>query len=207
MTTGAYINSVAFSLYDSVSDIYSYLVLQLAVSIQQTMFWLIPPFMLQILLTNFKSKCQSRKIHLFKQCIECIDEFEAISKALNFFFIFYFMLNQNFAIFYIFATLATAMKPKFFEINGALPGVIGQGIFIIFVIYALIIITGAIDESFENLRELKRPIQEKLLRSNEEAEKSQMNYLLQRIEDVRPMSACGYFEIEKSTLTSMLSVR
>ena len=55
MTTGAYINSVAFSLYDSVSDIYSYLVLQLAVSIQQTMFWLIPPFMLQILLTNFIS--------------------------------------------------------------------------------------------------------------------------------------------------------
>ena len=86
-------------------------------------------------------------------------------------------------------------------------GVIGQGIFIIFVIYALIIITGAIDDSYENLRGLKRPIQEKLLRSNEEAEKSQMNYLLQRIEDVRPMSACGYFEIEKSTLTSMLSVR
>ena len=48
---------------------YSFLVLQLAVSIQQTMFWLIPPFMLQILLTNFKSKCQSRKINLFKQCI------------------------------------------------------------------------------------------------------------------------------------------
>ena len=112
---------------------------------------------------------------MFKHCIECIDEFEAISKALNLFLIFYFTLNQNFGIFFIFATLATAMKPKFFEINGALPGVIGQGIFIIFVIYALIIITGAIGDSFENLRGLKRPIQEKLLRSNDESEKSQMN--------------------------------
>ena len=207
MASGIYINHIAFTLHEAVTNINTYLVLQLVLSLQQTMFWLIPPYMIQILLTKFKSKCQARKIHFFKHCIECIDEFEAFSKAFNYFLMFYFMINQNFAIFFIFATLITAMKPNFLDTKGALPGVIGQGIFIIFVIYALIIITGAIDESYENLRGLKRPIQEKLLRSKEESEKSQMNYLLQRIEDIKPMSACGYFEIEKSTLTSMLSVR
>ena len=207
MTSGLYLNTIAFTFYAVPSNIITYLVLQLAGSLQQTIFWLIPPFMIQILLANFRVKCNSRKIHLLKNCIECMDEFESFSKALNFFLIFYFMLNQNFAIFFIFATLRAAMKPNLLNLKGALFGVIGQGVFMVFVIYALIVITGTIDESFENLKGLKRPIQETLLRSNQESEKSQMKYLLQRIEDIKPMSACGYFQIEKSTLTSMLSVR
>ena len=207
MASGLYMNSIAFTLYEPPSNIKTYLVLQLVLALQQTIFWLIPPFMIQILLANFRVKCQLRKIHLFKNCTECIDEFESFSKALNIFLMFYFMLNQSFAVFYIFTILATAMKPDFLNMKGALFGVTGQGVFMVFVIFALIVITGAIDESFENLKGLKRPIQEKLLRSTNESEKAQMNYLLQRIEDIKPMSACGYFQIEKSTLTSMLSVR
>ena len=64
-----------------------------------------------------------------------------------------------------------------------------------------------IEDSFEKLKGFKLPIQEKLLQCQGEVEKAQMNYLLQRIEDVKPMNACGYFEIGRSTLTSMLSVR
>ena len=207
MTTGLYMNQIALTFYSSQSNPYTYLFMQLAATLQQTIFWLLPPFMIQILLAHFQVKCQSRKIHLFKDSIKCIDEFEAFSKALRLFLMSYFMFNQSFAIFYIFAVLITAMRPNVLEIPGALFGIIGQGVFIIFVIYALVVITGAIDESFEKLQGLKRPIQEKLLRTNEESEKSKMNYLLQRIEDTRPMSACGYFQIEKSTLTSMLSVR
>ena len=77
----------------------------------------------------------------------------------------------------------------------------------IFALFSLIILTGAIDESFESLQSLKIPIQEKLLLCPGEMEKAKMNYLLQRIEDVKPMNAYGYFEIGKSTLTSMLSIR
>ena len=200
-------NNIAFMFFSSPSNPYTFLFLQLAASLQQTTFWFLPPFMIQILLAHFQVKCQSRKVHLFKDSIKCIDEFEAFSKALTFFLMIYFMFNQSFAIFYIFSVFITVMRPNVLDIKGALPGMIGQGIFIIFVIYALIVITGSIDASFEKLQGLKRPIQEKLLRSNEESEKSQMNYLLQRIEDTKPMSACGYFQIEKSTLTSMLSVR
>ena len=72
---------------------------------------------------------------------------------------------------------------------------------------SLNVLTGEIEDSFEKLKGLKLPIQEKLLQCQGEVEKAQMNYLLQRIEDVKPMNACGYFEIGRSTLTSMLSVR
>ena len=99
------------------------------------------------------------------------------------------------------------MRPDFLSLQGAFVGTIGQWVNIFFVIFALLIITGAIDDSFESLQGLKRHIQEQLLKSNEQLEKSRMNYLLQRIEDAKPMNACGYFEIGKSTLTSMLSVR
>ena len=75
------------------------------------------------------------------------------------------------------------------------------------VVFALNILTGEIENSIEKLQGLKRPIQEKLLQCPGEVEKAQMIYLLQRIEDTKPMNACGYFEIGRSTLTSMLSVR
>ena len=83
------------------------------------------------------------------------------------------------------------------------------GLWVMFfaVIFSLNVLTGEIEDSFEKLKGLKLPIQEKLLQCQGEVEKAQMNYLLQRIEDLKPMNACGYFEIGKSTLTSMLSVR
>ena len=99
------------------------------------------------------------------------------------------------------------MNPDVSSANGTLLGALGNTGNLIFILYALIIITSAIDESFEHLRSLKVPIQEKLLLCPGEMEKAQMNYLLQRIEDAKPINACGYFEIGKSTLTSMLSIR
>ena len=38
-------------------------------------------------------------------------------------------------------------------------------------------------------------------------EKKHLEHIMKRIELLRPMSACGFFEIGKSTLTGMLSVR
>ena len=126
MTTGLYMNNIAFTFYSSPTNLYTYLFFQLAASLQQTIFWLLPPFMIQILLAHFQVKCQSRKIHLFKDSIKCIDEFGAFSKALRLFLMNYFMFNQSFAIFYIFAVLITAMRTNILEIPGALFRLIGK---------------------------------------------------------------------------------
>ena len=43
--------------------------------------------------------------------------------------------------------------------------------------------------------------------SKDGRERHELAYLLQKAETLGPMSACGYFRVERSTLTSMLSVR
>ena len=49
--------------------------------------------------------------------------------------------------------------------------------------------------------------QDSLLVSTVKEERQQLKYIIQRIEAMGPISARGYFEIDKTTLTSMLSVR
>ena len=50
-------------------------------------------------------------------------------------------------------------------------------------------------------------ITKKLYTTNDPKERKYLEFIKSRIELVRPMSACGYFEIDKSTMTSMVSVR
>ena len=64
------------------------------------------------------------------------------------------------------------------------------------------------DEAFQDLQDLKKNIIEKLrLISLTEDKRLELSYFKDRIEMMRPMSASGYFAIDKTTLTSMLSVR
>ena len=54
---------------------------------------------------------------------------------------------------------------------------------------------------------MKRQAQDSLLLSAVREERQQLKYIIMRIEGLGPISARGYFDIDKTTLTSMLSVR
>ena len=193
--------------YSSLSSIMTwlYLISQFGVAFQVTMAWMTPPFLIQILLLHFNVTCTSEKINLFKECKKCLEMYSSFSKSFRTFFLVYFIFNQIYSIFYIFYVITELMKPVY--VRGALMGVVSQSVQTAFVIFALNSTSSAIDESFESLQNIKIQIHERLLQCPGEEEKAQMNYLLNKIEDVKPMNACGYFEIGKSTLTSMLSVR
>ena len=68
-------------------------------------------------------------------------------------------------------------------------------------------LTETVDSCFKAILGIRKEIQEKLLQCVEENERQKLQYLLQRVEMIGPMSAGGYFEITKSSLISMLSVR
>ena len=207
MLIGICVNTVMYVVYYSSQSIMTwvYLFTQFGVAFQVTMAWMTPPFLIQILLLHFNVTCRSKKFNLFKECKKCLDMYNSFSKSFRVFFFVYFIFNQIYSIFYIFYVFTKLMKPVY--IWGALMGVVSQSVQTAFVIFALNSTSSAIDESFESLQNLKIPIHERLLQCPGEEEKAQMNYLLNKIEDVKPMNACGYFEIGKSTLTSMLSVR
>ena len=71
----------------------------------------------------------------------------------------------------------------------------------------LITLTNSVDETNGCLKALRREIQEKLLVTEEKQERRVLKFLRYRVEDLKPMNANGYFTIDKTTLTSMLSVR
>ena len=54
---------------------------------------------------------------------------------------------------------------------------------------------------------MKRNIQEELRLTHDPQQRHELEYLLQRFESLNPMSAGGYFTVNKGSLTSMLSVR
>ena len=208
MTIGYYTNAMAFGFYNPTrANLWVYLLCQLGISIQQAIFLLTPPFLIQILLEHLNMRTNYEKCTTFEDCKKTLDIFATLSKSFNPFLLVYFTFNQVFAIFNVCSTASMVSGTNSLGAPGALMGFCGLWVMFFAVIFSLNVLTGEIEDSFEKLKGLKLPIQEKLLQCQGEVEKAQMNYLLQRIEDVKPMNACGYFEIGRSTLTSMLSVR
>ena len=63
------------------------------------------------------------------------------------------------------------------------------------------------ESSYEALQDLKEHFHEEFLRAPSERERQRYQYLAMTLSQVQPMTASGYFEISRGTLTSMLSVR
>ena len=71
----------------------------------------------------------------------------------------------------------------------------------------LTVLTRHIDNAYQSLQILKRRILDEYLSSSGNEARHTYFYLLQRVEMLKPMSGDGYFEIGKTTITSMVSVR
>ena len=69
------------------------------------------------------------------------------------------------------------------------------------------VLTRHIDQAFQSLQLLKRRILEEYYQSSDENERLEFFYLLERVKMLKPMTGDGYFEITKTTITSMISVR
>ena len=63
------------------------------------------------------------------------------------------------------------------------------------------------ESSYEALQDLKEHFHEEFLRAPSDGERQRYQYLVMTLSQVQPMTASGYFEISRGTLTSMLSVR
>ena len=64
-----------------------------------------------------------------------------------------------------------------------------------------------IDDAYQSLQILRKRILEEYLLSSNDDKRHSYFFLLKRVEMLKPMSGDGYFEITKSNITSMISVR
>ena len=69
------------------------------------------------------------------------------------------------------------------------------------------VLTRHIDQAFQSLQILKRRILEEYYQSSDENGRQEYFYLLERVKMLKPLTGDGYFEITKTTITSMVSVR
>ena len=64
-----------------------------------------------------------------------------------------------------------------------------------------------IDACYNEIQTLKRSIQDELRNTTDLLKRYELEFFLQRLDTLAPMSAGGFFSITNGSLTSMVSVR
>ena len=190
----------------SLSILLGNIAFQLASGFYYSCIWILPSVLAAILMKYFEDKCNNYYEEFIQNCKKCIELYENLSEALKNYLLLYFTAVQSWAIFYTFISLSTLVKKKSYEDLNVL-WTAGSLCQVATVILCLITLTSCLDSAHQCLVNMKRQAQDSLLVSTVKEERQQLKYIIQRIEAMGPISARGYFEIDKTTLTSMLSVR
>ena len=183
-----------------------YLAVQLITNFQNVLLWTVSPFVVEVLLKYLKKLTRKKNEDLVQKCKKCLEIFESLTLSFSNFFVLYFTLIQCFSIFITFILIRTFPVIVTFTLQGILL-FIGYVTGLAFNIIWLITMTNSVDETNECIKTLGREIQEELLVTEGTQERRNLKFLKQRIDGLSPMNANGFFIIDKTTLTSMLSVR
>ena len=192
--------------FPSISLLLGNIALWLAAGFYYSFIWILPSILAAILMKYFEEKCNNYYEEFIHNCKKCIDLYEKLSEGLKNYLFLNFTAVQSWAIFYTFVCLSTLVKKKSYETLDLILTA-GSLCHVGTVILCLIALTSSLDSAHQCLQKLKRQAQDNLLASSVKTERQQLKYIIQRIEGMGPISARGYFEIDKTTLTSMLSVR
>ena len=181
-------------------NLVGFLGLYLLIVIMEFLFIFGPSLLIDIFAHDFNFECKNS---INKENFqENMDFYEELNKSLQYFCLCFYFYYQFTIIFQAGKTLSGFFITKEIDIL-----IIGEISTMAGMILNVMIVTAAIDYSFESLQIVKGKIQENLEVSFDKSERKKLKKLLENVKSLRPMSACGYFEISKSTLTSMLEVR
>ena len=186
---------------------FGYMATQAGTSIQQTLVWMVPPFVVQVLLYYFQRECmKTEDENLLEKSKHCLLLHESLTDSFSYFFICYFAILQLYSIFMTFLFLSALPLILSFSVPSTLL-LFGFILQLTCNVIWLMTMTSSIEKCSERIKDLKSQLQEKLLCTYEKQERQYLKYMIQRIGDLKQMNACGYFTVNKSTLTSMVSVR
>ena len=160
----------------------------------------------EILLCAFSSQCKDLENLEFKKNLQIIRLYEIIDKALGKFLFIFIATSGIFIIFLTFLAFSTYfMKTD--------PGLTDLLFFFALIITSLSYclnlmgIMFACDDAFNHLKHLKIRTEKEVWQAREPGRITDLKYTLRLLDDIEPLSACGYFSITKSSITSMVSVR
>ena len=176
--------------------------LTIIVHVESSSLWSLPNLVIQVLLENLVTD-EENPLKFVENSKKLIEVYDKLEQKLRPYFMLLFISSQLISIFYIF-NIIWIWNSKAFNYETS---VISITLGLISMIIILISITNSVDEAEYRLRQMKKQIEKRLLASRDEEEKKQLEYCKNMADLLRPMNAAGYFDIDKTTLTSMLSVR
>ena len=188
------------------ASILCYLAVQLGVNLHQVIVWTLLPFVVQVLLKYLNEETMKQDEDLMRKSKKCLQLFEKFTLSFSNFFVLYFTLIQCYSIFMTFLFIQALPIIITFTLQGFL-FLFGFVTSLVSNIIWLNTLTNSVDKTNECTKALGKEIQEKLLVTEDKQERRYLKIFKQRIDDVKPMNGSGYFTIDKTTLTSMLSVR
>ena len=188
------------------ASILCYIAVQLGVNLHQVIVWTLLPFVVQVLLKYLNEETMKQDEDLLQKSKKCLQLFEKLTLSFSNFFVLYFTLIQCYSIFMTFLFLQALPIIITFTLQGFL-FLFGFVTSLVSNIIWLNTLTNSVDKTNECTKALGKEIQEKLLVTEDKQERRYLKFFKQRIDDLKPMNGSGYFTIDKTTLTSMLSVR
>ena len=179
----------------------------IGVVLLSNIFWITPCLVVIIIIQNFEIKYKQQNhlsIHIIK---EFINDYKQLQNGLSKFLLIFYFFSQCSAITYTFSITSQyfQQKSKFtaLEIQKLL-----VNLSLVFVVTIVLhSITTSVSSAFDVIQEIQDHIYEKLSHTHDNEEKMELEYCKNLAQKLRPLNAEGYFEIDKTTLTSMLSVR
>ena len=161
---------------------------------------------IEILLCEFSFRCKGSENLDFKNALQIIRLYENIDKSFGIFLFFYIAATQLFIIFYTFLSYSTLFMKANSDWTDLL---IFFGLHFVSLSYffTLMGIIFACDDAFKQLKNLKKIIEKEVWQTRELGRLADLKYTLRLLDEIEPLSACGYFSVTKRTITSMVSVR
>ena len=183
----------------------AYNVLMVGNSLQQVAVWMIPPFVVRVLMKYFQNESKKTNLDVIEKCKTSLNLYESLTNCFSYFLVCYFFVLQLFSIFVTYLFLS--FIPYFSFSSYRILQLIGFIFQLLCNSIWLISLTNSIDKCSECIICLRRELEETLLCTKQKENRQYLKYWIRRIRDLKPMHACGYFFVDRSTLTSMLSVR
>ena len=172
-----------------------------------TPFWLGTNLFCQILIQNFIDKSSSTlefpSSTTMKEILQSYQQLEKIFS--NYFFLFYFNI-QSCVIFYAYYLTSNHVSAEVQE-NVRIPQLIGDISIVCGIIMFLASLTESVNSAYKVIQDVKSRINVQMENTTNDEELKKLKFCRNEADMLRPMSAAGYFEIDKTTLTSMMSVR
>ena len=117
----------------------------------------------------------------------------------------FFLCVQLLSVFVIFNSISSLVSGtmdigKYIFMGGQFTMTLG-------IIVGIMAYTDSIEKAYEALKTLEMSLMDRLVHAKNKNERHILKSQIKKVEKLGPMTACGYFTIDKSTLTGMLSVR